>query len=309
MTDPDQRAGLLLAAWPGMGSVALLAAVHLIDQLDGQEVECLPVHEWFPPSGIDVADGLVSATSAPGCRLFRCPGSLPDGSDLLVFIGEAQPDHDGYGLCRALVQRAMRRGVRRCVTCAAMAGAHRPGDDPRVLAAATTPELLTAARRAGAVPLEEGRISGLNGLLLSAAADQGCEGLCLLGEMPFYATGIPNPSAALACLVRLCELSGIVIRFDELARQAAEVDRRLTAAVEQAEAAPGIAGPAADQEPSDESEGTTETDPALHHHLESLFAAAAEDRDRALELKRLLDQHNLFEDYEDRFLDLFKRTE
>jgi len=43
--------------------------------------------------------------------------------------------------------------------------------------------------------------------------------------------------------------------------------------------------------------------------IESLFELAATDRSKAFELKRELDRNALFKEYEDRFLDLFRKAE
>ncbi|MEJ5277173.1 MAG: hypothetical protein WHU94_14785, partial [Thermogemmata sp.] len=47
--------------------------------------------------------------------------------------------------------------------------------------------------------------------------------------------------------------------------------------------------------------------PADQQHIEQLFTEAAADRSKAFELKRELDRLGVFKDYEDRFLDLFKK--
>lgn len=44
-------------------------------------------------------------------------------------------------------------------------------------------------------------------------------------------------------------------------------------------------------------------------HIERLFEEATQDRSKAYELKRELDRLEVFADYEDRFLDLFKKPE
>jgi hypothetical protein len=49
--------------------------------------------------------------------------------------------------------------------------------------------------------------------------------------------------------------------------------------------------------------------PEDERHLEALFARAAGDRSAAYELKRELDRLGVYREYEDRFLDLFKRSE
>ena len=48
--------------------------------------------------------------------------------------------------------------------------------------------------------------------------------------------------------------------------------------------------------------------PAARERIERLFTEAAKDRSKAFELKRELDRLGLFKDYENRFLDLFKKT-
>jgi len=44
-------------------------------------------------------------------------------------------------------------------------------------------------------------------------------------------------------------------------------------------------------------------------NIEELFEQAAEDRSKAYVLKQELDRLNLFKEYEDRFLDLFKNNQ
>jgi uncharacterized protein len=43
--------------------------------------------------------------------------------------------------------------------------------------------------------------------------------------------------------------------------------------------------------------------------IEQLFSKASKDRSKAYELKRVLDQLRVFEQYENRFLDLFKKPQ
>jgi predicted ATP-grasp superfamily ATP-dependent carboligase len=132
-----------------------------------------------------------------------------------------------------------------------------------VFAANTHAGLLPELRERGAELLDEGEISGLNGSFLAAAAARGLEGVCLLGEFPFYASGIANPKASSAVLACFTGLAGVALHRAELDAVAARI--------------------------------------------ETLFAEAARDRDRALALKAELDRHGLFMRFEDRFLDLFRQ--
>jgi predicted ATP-grasp superfamily ATP-dependent carboligase len=79
--------------------------------------------------------------------------------------------------------------------------------------------------------LEDGQISGMNGLLLAVAKRKGMRGFCLLGEIPFYTTAIENPKASMAVLqvvARVLDLQVDLSGLRELAvRTEKEVDRYL----------------------------------------------------------------------------------
>jgi len=77
--------------------------------------------------------------------------------------------------------------------------------------------------------LERGnlQISGLNGLLLGVAKEKDIEGVCLLGEVPMYATRIQNPMAALVVLEVLAKMLAIEIDMFELAQLAKETKERM----------------------------------------------------------------------------------
>ena len=71
------------------------------------------------------------------------------------------------------------------------------------------------------------QISGLNGLLLGVAKERDIEGVCLLGEVPMYATRIQNPAAAVAVLGVLTRMLDIEIDITELADAARETADRM----------------------------------------------------------------------------------
>jgi len=78
------------------------------------------------------------------------------------------------------------------------------------------------------------QIAGLNGLLLGVAKERDIEGICLLGEVPIYATRIQNPMAALAVLKVLTRMLGIEIDLDELAQLAVETGEKMKQVAAQA---------------------------------------------------------------------------
>ena len=53
------------------------------------------------------------------------------------------------------------------------------------------------------------------------------EGICLLGEVPAYATQIANPKASLAVLRVLIKMLGITLDLTELGHLAEQVDEEM----------------------------------------------------------------------------------
>ncbi len=304
----------LVAAWPGMGHVAVTAGSYLIHSLDAQPAGMIPEEEFFSIDHVDVQNGIARSGRLPR-NLFFVRRDPEKKRDLLIFLGEAQPARDGYTLCRRIVEYALREGVERVVTFAALASQMHPARTPRVYGAVTAPDLLGELRKAGVNLLKEGQVGGLNGALLAAAAEHGLGATCLLGELPFFAASIPNPKSAHSVLEVFCRMSGIPIDLEPLAHKAAEAEAQLIGLLEQlkeqAVQSLGLEGADANgHEDEDESREpqSPELDEASTKHIEDLFGAARDDRARVIELKHELDRLGVFERYEDRFLDLFRRT-
>lgn len=308
----------LVAAWPGMGQVAANGAVYLLAKLGMEGLAELDTGDLFDADHVEVTDGLIRPARRPRSRLFVWRD--PDGRrDLVVFLGEAQPPLGKSAFCRQLIGFAKELGVERVLTFAAMATGMRPEHRSRVFAAATDDETLEELKTHEVEVLESGRISGLNGLLLGAAAEAGLKGACLLGEMPQVFAQLPFPKASLAVLEVFAAAAGAVVDLAELAEQSRSVEEQLGELLGRLEEASGEryggeevgeseeGGEAeAGEEPPEVAGRLTSADKT---HIEALFAEAATDRAKAFELKRELDRLAAFADYEDRFLDLFKRQE
>jgi hypothetical protein len=84
----------------------------------------------------------------------------------------------------------------------------------------------------GVIPMGAGTISGLNGLLLGVARQRNMEGICLLGEIPLYATPIPNPKSAKAVLEVLVKLLGIGIDTSGLEQWAQRTEEEMERNIE-----------------------------------------------------------------------------
>ena len=293
----------LVAAWPGMGAVAISAGFYLIAKLGMHLLAEFPAGELFELERIEVKEGLIRTGPLPRSRLFlwRDPQHR---HDLIVFIGEAQPPSKGAAFCAKLVDHALKFGTRRVFTFAAMATLMRPEHDARVFGAAIDHRTLADFKRLDVQVLEEGQISGLNGVLLGVAAERGLKGGCLLGEMPHLFSHFPFPKASLAVLRTFSSLADIPLDFSELQAQSRQLEEGLKEFLERLEkSAETPAAEASEPAPEAPRRGLGHRD---RQHLEELFALARKDRSRAYELKQELDRLKVFPEYEDRFLDLFK---
>lgn len=323
-TRPNSGNHWLVAAWPGMGNTSVIAATYLLQKLGAEVGLELPAKGRFDVQSVEVRGGIVEHPRLPRSTFHRV---RPQGAGptLTVFVGEAQPSLGMYEFANLILDHAERMGVQRIVTFAAMASQLHPTHEPRVYGAATTPELLDELRRLEVAPVQEGQIGGMNGVLLGACSERSIPGMCLMGEMPFFATGVPNPKAAKAVLDAFALMTGLEIDLEELSQHAEGVDRALVELLNRMQAQAGGApqGEGEGESPEEDDEGEEEAgesdestearpqrrlDYGSRQRIERLFEESRADRAKAMELKKELDRLGVFELYEDRFLDLFKQA-
>jgi uncharacterized protein len=314
----------LIAAWPGMGNVAIIAAGFLVQKLGMEPADELPPSGHFDVQEVEVRDGVIARPRMPRSVFYRWKN--PAGRDLVVFLGEAQPASGSYAFAHELLQQAAKFNVERIVTFASMASQLHPSKDPRVFAVATDRSVLGELDGFKVEALEQGQISGLNGLLLGAGAERELAGICLLGEIPFFAAGVPNPKAARAVLDIFVRLANIPVDLAELEQHVETVDRALIELLEQMREQQGEEGgipadiPLPEEPGEDDDEPETpppppekpkekQLDAAARQRIRQLFDEAKRDRDKAFQLKEELDRLGVFPQFEDQFLNLFRRAE
>lgn len=312
----------LIAVWPGMGNVAITAGYYMMPKLGMHLLAEFSPKQLFEIEHVDVVAGKISPGKLPRSRLFAW--SDPQHQhDIIVFIGEAQPSVGKYLFCHSLIDLAAKMGVERVFTFAAMATDMHPAHFSRVFGASTDDQGLEQLRSLDIELLEDGRIGGLNGVLLGVAAERGMSGSCLLGEMPHLFTQLPFPKASLAVLRVFTSMLGIDLDTHELAEQANAMDENLGHLLSQMENAISLKPPdgdpadseeddnemtseflASDQESSEQEQRLSSAD---QRKIEQLFEDAMADRSKTYELKRELDRLNVFKKFENRFLDLFRK--
>jgi hypothetical protein len=296
----------LVAVWPGMGHVALNAGYYMLAKLDMAVLAELDAGELFDIDHVEVKEGLIEPARRPRNRFFVWTDPNKK-HDLVVFLGEAQPPIGRYPFCRQLVAFAKEINVERVFTFAAMATRMHPEHRARVFGAATDETNLQELKRLELELLEEGHIGGLNGVLLGAAAEAGLHGICLLGEMPHVFAQLPFPKASLAVLETFTTISGLELDFTELAEQAKAAEEQLGELLARVEEAYGRQTASEEEEVLPEPSESKELASSDQRRIEELFTQAGRDRSKAFELKRELDRLGVFKEYEDRFLDLFKK--
>jgi proteasome assembly chaperone (PAC2) family protein len=312
----------LIAAWPGMGNVAAIAAGYLVESLDMKPVAELSPRGHFDIQQVAVRSGIVRKPRLPRSMFYRWENPRANGRDLLVFLGEAQPSVGAYEFTHELLDKAEKYHVERVVTFASLASQLHPAADPRVAAVATDKQTLEELEKLEIRPLQDGEIGGLNGVLLGAATERGLTGVCLLGEIPFFAAAVPNPKGALVALKAFAALAHMKLDTQDLEKHAKKVEEALLELMERMkqearqQGASKVEGDAetesGEEAPEPETPAPTATEPALdfatRQRIEELFAEARKDRSRSMRLKEELDRLGVFKLYENRFLDLFKRA-
>jgi len=216
----------MIAAWPGVGNVALLVATYLEKKLGFGKLAEIEAAHFFDPIGVLVKDNVVESPQFPQSR-FYYRKNKGGGSDLILFIGEDQPATKGYELANCVLDVGLRFKVKRIYTCAAALTRIHHTEQPRVWGVATSQQLTEDLKKYDLVQRGNLQIAGLNGLLLGVAKERGMGGICLLGEVPTYATRIQNPMAALAILGVLTKMLDIEVDTSEMAQLAGETKEKM----------------------------------------------------------------------------------
>jgi len=224
---PKLNSPSMLAAWPGIAGVALIVATYLARKLEFKELAEINSPYFFDPIGVLVKDSVVEAPQFPQNRFFYWKNK-PGKGDLILFIAEDQPSAKSYELANLIIDTGLRFQVKRLYTFAAALTHIHHSEAPRSWAVATNERVAEELKAKGLSGSGNLQIAGLNGLLLGVAKERDIDGICLLGEVPGYASRLQNPMAALAIVRVLAGLLDIKIDTAELDGVAQEATRRMS---------------------------------------------------------------------------------
>jgi proteasome assembly chaperone (PAC2) family protein len=224
----------MLAAWPGVGNVAIIIATYLTSKLNFKELAEIQAASFFDPTGVLVEDSIIEAPQFPQSKFYYRKNEDKEKSDLIMFMGDDQPVSKGYELANCVLDVGLRFRVKRVYTCAAALTRIHHTEQPKVWGVGTTSAMVQELKKLNLKQKGNLQIAGLNGLLLGVAKEKDIEGMCLLGEVPIYASRMPNPMAALAVLKVLTKMLNVEIDLIELARVAEETREKMKQAAAEA---------------------------------------------------------------------------
>ena len=300
---------VLLAGWPGMGSVGVGAINYLRRALDAQPFAEVDMSEYFTPEAVVVEDGIARFPELPSHRFYyvREPA-------LVIFESEAQVSgQGGISLMNRILDLSEQLGVKTIYTGAAFAMPNSHQDPVEVLGVANSEPLRDALTPHGVKVLREGHVLGLNGLLLGFADLRGIQAACLLATMPQYAIQIPNPKASREIVQVMCRVLDLDIDISEMdgavtqmSKMMAEIEEKIRTAFS-----------SMDGENVEEGEfEEVDEDKVPQYVMEKIARLFQEvsvemrlkgSTEKAGFLKQELDRWDLYGLYEDRFLNLFRQ--
>lgn len=307
---PKLKDPFFIAAWPGMGEVALKAAKFLKDKLNAEEFAIFNPQDFFQPSGVEITEQVIDTVKLPQGKFYFYKNRLLK-NDLIIFISDAQPLFEkNYEYARQIISFIKEFRVKMVITFAALPSPIEHNKNPDVWAVATQKDLLEQIKKFPIQIMSGGQISGLNGLILGVAKELGIPGVCLLGEIPFYTIQIENPLSSQAVLEILLKIININIDLSQLKEQANLINQEIEKFID------FLKDPESHQRPigteeiekiKENLDAYTKIPESIRKKIERLFEESKKDITKASELKKELDQWNIYKEYEDRFLDLFRK--
>ncbi|MEI8349442.1 MAG: PAC2 family protein [Candidatus Omnitrophota bacterium] len=312
---PTLKNPIFIAAWPGMGEVAYRSVLFLREVMGFKMFAKLEAQDFFKPSAIVVDKGIVELPSLPAGFFYYAKNK--NAPDIILFMGEAQPPLEhAEVLSRAIIEFVKKHKAKFMMTFAAKPEPIDHKADAPVWIAATHDETLKAFSKFNLRILEEGQISGLNGILLGVGKKMGLKGVCLLAEIPFYTVQIENPKASANILKVINEYLNLNLNIAPLAERSkfieGEIEKLISYLKGEAPQPPSASMPLNEEDVErlkKDLAAYTKLPQSAREKIETLFKEAQTDIAQANKLKSELDHWNVYKEYEDRFLDLFRKKD
>jgi len=238
---PSLKEPVLVSSWSGIGNIGLVAVDTLRNQLSAEELGEIEPWDFFDPQKARVEEGRLQELEFPKSKFYF--NRLP-ANDVVFFVGEEQPGHMGrmyasgekaYQMAKLVLDVAEKMGIKKIYTSGACIAATHHQVKPRVVAVASSENLLEETRKIPNIyPMSEisdeggeGVITGLNGLLLSMAQKRGLDALCLMGEIPDWLSRapFPFPKASHSVMEAFSKILGVSPDLSLVDKKIKEIDK------------------------------------------------------------------------------------
>jgi uncharacterized protein (TIGR00162 family) len=222
---PKLKDPIFIEGLPGVGNVGKLAAEHLLEEV-GAKRFAVVFSKFFPPQVLVEDDGTIKLVRN---ELYYYKRNGDEGPDIILLVGDYQglTPEGQYELASAIIDLCVDFGVKRIYTLGGF-GVGKMVDEPRVLGAATTMELVEDMKSNGVI-FSRGEpgsgIVGASGLLLGLGHNKGIGAVCLMGETSGY---FIDPNAARKLLTILSKLLDLELDLGKLEEKADQIERITT---------------------------------------------------------------------------------
>lgn len=217
---PVLRDPILIEGLPGIGFVANIASLHLIQELKAKlfaEIRSSSFQDFAMTAG----DG---KARFPTNELYYYKGKNAEERDLIILYGNTQAltTVGQYELCGKVLDIAKESKCQYIITLGGLRRDEKLTEPPKLYCAASDPETLKEALNLGS-EIIEGQIFGIAGLLVGLCKLWDMRGFCLLAEtLGFY----PDASAArevLKAVNKMLHLDVDMNRLDKAAETTREI--------------------------------------------------------------------------------------
>ncbi|HEX2405720.1 MAG TPA: PAC2 family protein [Nitrososphaeraceae archaeon] len=257
---PSLNSPKLICGFPGTGLVGKLAVDYLIKELDAIHMADL-FSCYFSPQVVIQSDGTTNivknslyyvktnnntsinkkqvknlskldiqsdhsvndSNKSTNDSLKLADGSLFSSSnDLLLLTGDSQPVVPGseYILSEQLLDLITKFKISNIFSLASYVTGTFV-NEPKIYGTATNPDIVKSFRSFNISTLDNGNITGMNGLILGLGKLRGIEGTCLLGETSGY---VIDAKASKNLLEILNKILGIKINMDEINKRSKDTE-------------------------------------------------------------------------------------
>lgn len=238
--EPKLRNPVLIAAWPGMGNVGLIAVETLKSQLQAKEFAEIESWEFFYPDRVLIQNGELKELTFPANKFYYT--HLIE-QDAIFFIGYEQSMQEGrryaegepaQKLAETILEVAQKFNCYRIYTSGAAAEPIHHKDNSKVIVTATESSLIEEMiKYPNVISLSQKRetstLVGLSGIVLGIAKNCGIQGICLMGEIPLYLTEFvwSYPKASKSVLAVFSQILSVSLDLNVFDKKIIEIENKI----------------------------------------------------------------------------------